>query len=923
MSWPLVSDFSRMIKTPKVALRDPALRTCRIELDPLGQPRARSGNFATVFRAYREDGSEIALRVFNRAIDARREAYLARSRYIEQRQISSLVPFSYDEKGIRAADGKLYPLLVMDWVPGVTLFEWVRDRCRENYSEALAIAGDVWLHVVRELAENGIVHGDLQHGNVLVSPEGHFKLVDYDCLAVPELMGQPNLELGLPPYQHPGRGEHTKLFPGLDHYSALMIYVVLRALAADPQLWARHVENTGYDRLLFRAEDFAQPDASALYQELLQSPDAQVRDLAYYLFQLRQYPLEDVPAIDEVLLWCNSLEDLLLRKDWDTAVQLADRMSDQEPIAETLRSQVEAARRRVAARAALDQALQLANEWEVQRAYDPQLLDDYPAAAELVEDAKRAVRVIPALETLNTARRFGKWDVFREVWNANQELLSRRVSARPYRQEIRRIWAADSVARLLNDPQATDQAVIDAWTYFESLGGHPTGEAFAQTVDERRTRLAAAQGLKQWIERTQATPTLAGDRQLVAAWRHSGLDGWKGAESICAPCRAAESRLGVLRRVRQLAQESTTRGEREIVKLAEQLPEDYHPDLVRRVQRARRRLAALAALSAALEEPRSELAIVDAWKKVTRAKADNLVSPPIRKRVKLAKRRAPLIKALAAIDVRMDDAAMDRRLLELWDERSLTPCHDARGWLPRYRLANERRELLQQVAAAAAATDKPRLTELLADPRLKNYPLDNGLKQALAVVEDRLRQQRLAHRQELVRALAEGRPARFVELFDGVMVQEICRDQPRHQMVAQQWSETQVLPLVQAQLKRPDEPGVTQAGQTVYHARWRWPEVRFGCHCVIAICLQAPRPTASPADVETVYRSTVHRGEEDSERIEHVLVVPPEWAPSVVVVWGALDLGFQTLYTPPVELGRIEPPPSKGGWKFRREKPLE
>ena len=99
MSWPLVSDFSRMIKTPKVALRDPALRTCRIELDGLGQPKARSGNFATVFRAYREDGSELALRVFNRGVDARREAYLSRGRFVEQRQISSLVPLVLMKKG--------------------------------------------------------------------------------------------------------------------------------------------------------------------------------------------------------------------------------------------------------------------------------------------------------------------------------------------------------------------------------------------------------------------------------------------------------------------------------------------------------------------------------------------------------------------------------------------------------------------------------------------------------------------------------------------------------------------------------------------------------------------------------------------------------------------------------------------------------
>ena len=56
----------------------------------------------------------------------------------------------------------------------------------------------------------------------MVSPDGHFKLVDYDCMCVPELQGQPNVELGMDPYQHPGRKADTPMFPGLDNFSALV-----------------------------------------------------------------------------------------------------------------------------------------------------------------------------------------------------------------------------------------------------------------------------------------------------------------------------------------------------------------------------------------------------------------------------------------------------------------------------------------------------------------------------------------------------------------------------------------------------------------------------------------------------------------------------------------------------------------------------
>ena len=58
-AWPLISDFSRMLQNPKMAFRDPALKDCTVEKSNLGQPKPRSGNFATVYRGYRPDGSMV------------------------------------------------------------------------------------------------------------------------------------------------------------------------------------------------------------------------------------------------------------------------------------------------------------------------------------------------------------------------------------------------------------------------------------------------------------------------------------------------------------------------------------------------------------------------------------------------------------------------------------------------------------------------------------------------------------------------------------------------------------------------------------------------------------------------------------------------------------------------------------------------
>jgi len=307
MSWPLQSDFIGMLKNPPVGFRDPELKQCTVEMNQLGQPKARSGNFATVYRGFRPDGGEFAIRVFNRRQDEQLAHYRAISEYLEGRGISSVVRFQYDQQGIRSSgDGKLYPLLTMEWIPGTTLFEWIQDRCQERHFEALLIAAEAWLRLVRELAEHEVVHGDLQHGNVMVSPETQFKLVDYDCMAVPSLLGRRNLETGLPPYQHPGRNGDTRLFSGLDNFSALVIYVALRALAVSPELWHTYVVQPAYDRVLFREDDFRTPPSSPLYRDLLESPDQQVRELAYYLFELAGRDLRDVPRVDELLLRCES-----------------------------------------------------------------------------------------------------------------------------------------------------------------------------------------------------------------------------------------------------------------------------------------------------------------------------------------------------------------------------------------------------------------------------------------------------------------------------------------------------------------------------------------------------------------------------------------------------------------------------------------
>ena len=98
--------------------------------------------------------------------------------------------------------------------------------------------------------------------------------------------------------------QQARLSLRLDDFSALLIYVALHALAADPALWGKYVEQTNYDKLLFREDDFRFPQRSALRRDLLDSAKPYVRDMTERLFAAAAGNIDDVPFLDEIIERC-------------------------------------------------------------------------------------------------------------------------------------------------------------------------------------------------------------------------------------------------------------------------------------------------------------------------------------------------------------------------------------------------------------------------------------------------------------------------------------------------------------------------------------------------------------------------------------------------------------------------------------------
>jgi hypothetical protein len=127
--------------------------------------------------------------------------------------------------------------------------------------------------LVSDLRSADIAHGDLQHGNVLVLPNGDIRLIDYDGMWVPTLEGEKSNETGHPDFQNPGRTQND-FHCGIDEFSAAVIEIAISALIRDPSLWEKY--NNG-DNILFRRRDFVNPQRSPLVADLQAMNDRDIR----------------------------------------------------------------------------------------------------------------------------------------------------------------------------------------------------------------------------------------------------------------------------------------------------------------------------------------------------------------------------------------------------------------------------------------------------------------------------------------------------------------------------------------------------------------------------------------------------------------------------------------------------------------------
>ena len=276
MNYPLISEYIEAIKAAKENFDE--LKNLRPVLDEDGEPVMTSGNFAVVFKMKDEQTGKLhAVKCFLKEQEGRAEAYRMIAEELESVNSTFLTPIKYLDKELfvdsNNSDETEFPVLLMDWVEGMTLDKYILEHIDDEYE--LAFLAYQFCRLAMWLMPQPFAHGDLKPDNILVKDDGTLVLVDYDGMYVPAMKGQKARELGSPDFRHPSRTEDF-FDEHIDDFSLASILLSLKAISLQPTLLEEYGAS---DRLLFSEKDYNNINQCKLLKELYPAEDSDLNIL--------------------------------------------------------------------------------------------------------------------------------------------------------------------------------------------------------------------------------------------------------------------------------------------------------------------------------------------------------------------------------------------------------------------------------------------------------------------------------------------------------------------------------------------------------------------------------------------------------------------------------------------------------------------
>lgn len=304
MNYPLISEYLESIKHSEDKFN--VLSTLRPVYDEAGEIVMSSGNFAVVFKMKDESSGKLyAVKCFLKEQEGRDIAYQQITDELEYVSSNYLCSIKYFPKELfvdsTVSSDTEFPVLLMDWVEGVTLDKYVHQHIADKY--ALQLITYQFCRMAAWLMSQPFAHGDLKPDNILVTEDGALVLVDYDGMYVPAMQGQKARELGSPDYRHPLRTEDC-FNEHIDDFPLALIGMSLKAIALDTSLLQNNAKS---DSLLFSESDFQNIGDCLMMKSLCTLlNDAEFSKL-YALFLLA-HSQQELSAV--------SFRLFLLNKDW-------------------------------------------------------------------------------------------------------------------------------------------------------------------------------------------------------------------------------------------------------------------------------------------------------------------------------------------------------------------------------------------------------------------------------------------------------------------------------------------------------------------------------------------------------------------------------------------------------------------------------
>lgn len=276
-TWPTREEYDLAMQQWNRTLNDPALRAGELSRS-MGNPR-RYGGAALYVSVYKI--SDWMVRCFRSDVKAgtnpprditQRYQKIAAFTQAHVNDVSALIPIYYLEDEILVS-GKRWPIVKMPFLTnaqqlGSYIQIYHTDRARMH------ALGQAWRKMIHEMEQAHFAHGDLDLTNVLVQqPMGQIslKLIDYDNVYIPELASAQQTEYGHEAFQHPAFQPPNKrpYDEEMDRFSALVIYLCIRAIELQPSLY-KELGSDESERLLMARGDYDQPGLTTSYIQRLQ-----------------------------------------------------------------------------------------------------------------------------------------------------------------------------------------------------------------------------------------------------------------------------------------------------------------------------------------------------------------------------------------------------------------------------------------------------------------------------------------------------------------------------------------------------------------------------------------------------------------------------------------------------------------------------